>query len=445
MRYPTRYWTGCCFRLPCAFLCAAFLGVIFSMPSPTSAQGIFLTGVGPINQGMGGAAVAAPLDSAGALAWNPATISGLKSSEMAVALGLLLPTTTLSSQAFGLSGTTQGEPGATPIPTMSFVLKDNCSPWSWGVGVFGVGGFSTNFPGSSLANPATANPILTPQPPAGVGVGPVFSRAEIYQVIPTVSYAVTEKFSVGIAPTIDLANVQANPLIFAPPNVVAGVPSYGPGADTRYAWGIGVQAGAYYITDYNWRLGLSYKSTQWFEPLRFNSSDILGNPVLDKVKFDLPSITSIGASYTGFDRLLYAVDFRWFDYANAAGFNGSGFRPDGSVAGLGWKSVFGVANGLQYTATDRLSLRCGYTYINNPIRGSQEQFNIATSLMMQHFLALGASYQIRQNIGANIAYTHGFQSSLTGPYVVPAGPVPGTSITSINSVDHLTAGVTVQF
>ena len=44
---------------------------------PARAQfGLALSGVGPINRSMGGAAVAAPIDAAGAFFWNPATISG---------------------------------------------------------------------------------------------------------------------------------------------------------------------------------------------------------------------------------------------------------------------------------------------------------------------------------------------------------------------------------
>ena len=413
--------------------------VLLSTTAPTWAQGIFLTGTGPINQSMGGAAVAAPLDSAGALNWNPATISGLKKSEMATAIGFVLPTISISSQAFGLSGTTQGEPGVSPVPTMSFVIKDDCSPWTWGVGVYGIGGFSSNFPASSLSSP-TPNPILLPQP---LGAGRVFSRAEIYQIAPTLSYAATDKLSFGFAPTIDLASVQADPLQFAPTN--GGVPIYPPGTATRFAWGAGFQLGTYYITDYNWRFGASYKSTQWFEPLRFNTNDAFGQPVFDKVNFNLPSITSIGAAYTGIERLLYAVDVRYFDYAGASGFNGSGFRPDNSVVGLGWRSVWGVSNGVQYSLTDRLNLRGGYTYIDNPIPSSQESINIATSLSMKHFLSVGASYLIRQNISANIAWTHGFQTSLTGPIATPVGPIPGASVTNTTSVDHLTAGLSVLF
>lgn len=424
---------------------ATLLFLLMSAPATTWAQGIFLTGIGPINQGMAGAAVAAPLDSAGALFWNSATMSGLKQSEMEIGLGFVLPTTTLSSDAFGLAGSTQGEPGVTPVPTMSFVLKNDCSDWTWGFGVFGIGGFSSNFPASSLANPASANPILTPQPPNGVGVGRVFSHAEIYQMVPAVSYALTEKLAISFAPTVDLANVQADPLLFAPPNVVGGIPTYGPGTGTRFAWGGGFQVGAFYTTDSCWNFGASFKSNQWFEPLRFNSNDALGNPVFDKVRFDLPAITSIGASYTGFERIVYAVDVRWFDYADAIGFNGSGYRPDGSVAGLGWRNVVSVSNGLQYSVNDCLKLRVGYMYIENPVPSSQEQFNLGTPLIMNHFVSVGASYNIRQNIAASIAYTHGFQASLTGPYVVPAGPIPGTSITSTTSADEVIVGFTVQF
>jgi len=415
-------------------------GMLLSGSAMARAQGIFLTGVGPTNQAMGQAAVAAPLDSAGALAWNSATISGLKRSEMQLGLGLVLPTSTISSQVPGLSGSTQGEPGVTPVPTMAFVCKDDCSPWTWGVGVFGIGGFSTNYAASSLAgNP---NPILLPQP---LGVGRVFSQAQIYQITPTVSYALSDKLSIGLAPNIDLALVQADPLFLAPPNFSSGQFIYGPGTGSRFTWGIGLQAGVYYITDSDWRLGLSYKSNQWFEPLRFNSNDPAGSPVHNKVSVDLPAVTSIGASYVGFERLLYAIDVRWFDYNNAAGFQGSGFLPNGAVAGLGWKSVISVSNGVQYNLTDRVCLRGGYTYVDNPVPGELTQFNLGTSLIMQHFLSIGAGFQIRDNLSANIAYTHGFQSSLTGPYVVPVGPVPGTSITTTNSADFLSAGITLKF
>ena len=60
-------------------------------------KGIALPAAGAINQSMGGAATASPLDAAGALYWNPATIGQLPSSEMEIGIGMALPTGTLSS------------------------------------------------------------------------------------------------------------------------------------------------------------------------------------------------------------------------------------------------------------------------------------------------------------------------------------------------------------
>jgi long-chain fatty acid transport protein len=255
----------------------------------------------------------------------------------------------------------------------------------------------------------------------------------------------TDKLSVGFGLNLDVADVQADPLLFAPPNVVLGIPTYGSGTGTRFAWGGGFDVGAYYITDYSWRLGVSYKSKQWFEPLRFNSNDLLGDPIVDKVRFDLPSITSIGAAYDGWNRIVYAIDIRWYDNSDAAGFGSQGFRPDGSVRGLGWRDIISINNGIQYCVNDCLKLRLGYQYIENPVPSAQEEFNVGTPLIMNHFLSVGASYTIRDGILAHISYTHGFRNSVTGPYVTPLGPIPNTSITSTTSADQIIVGLTVLF
>src|SRR5271170_3614575 len=66
--------------------------------APARAQiGVLLTGAGPVNRSMGGASTAAPLDASGALYWNPATISGLKGSEVGFGLEFLYPHAQLSS------------------------------------------------------------------------------------------------------------------------------------------------------------------------------------------------------------------------------------------------------------------------------------------------------------------------------------------------------------
>ena len=78
---------------------AALIACLGAMPGQARAQfGLAVGGVGPINRAMGGASTAAPIDAAGALYWNPATISGLDRNESEFATEVLIPRTTLTSR-----------------------------------------------------------------------------------------------------------------------------------------------------------------------------------------------------------------------------------------------------------------------------------------------------------------------------------------------------------
>jgi long-chain fatty acid transport protein len=179
---------------------ASVLLVLLALPGAVCAQGIALDGAGPVNRAMAGAATAAPIDASGALFMNPASISGLECSEMDIGLELLLPTETLSSSltipGVGvIGGSTGGEPGTTPVPTMAIVHKCCDSPWTLGLGMFGIAGFASNYPASSLTT--THNPVLFPQQNSSIvglppGLGRINSSAQFFQIIPTASYAITE-------------------------------------------------------------------------------------------------------------------------------------------------------------------------------------------------------------------------------------------------------------
>jgi len=443
-----RFWSFCG-RCWIVALGAALLG-----PASVHAQGIALSGVGPVNRSMAGAATAAPIDAAGALMWNPATINGLRSSQIEIGMELLLPTETLSSSiepgALGggfppvrLAGSTGGEPGVSPIPCMAWVHNDPDSRWAFGLGMFGVAGFRVNYPSDPT------NPLLTPQPPLGLGLGRVFAEAEYYQIVPTVAYKLNDRLSVGFAPTITLVKLCADPLFFASPNDANGdeSPTYPGGGGTRYSFGAGFQVGVYYVTESNWQLGFSLKSPQWTEPIRSHTTDEIGSPLVEAVHFNYPMILSWGVGYTGFDRWLLACDLRYFDYQNTAGFGSpAAFDATGRVQGLGWKNILSVHTGAQYQATDRLFLRVGYQYNDSPFGSDIAFFNVASPLNIQHVISTGVSFQATDNVMFSAAYIHGFQAETSGPmHAAGIGPLPGTSVTSSVSADALGVGVTVQY
>jgi long-chain fatty acid transport protein len=430
-------------------LVSAIVGVLVARQA--AGQGIALPGAGPINQSMGGAAVAAPLDATGALFWNPATISGLSSSEMSFGLGFLLPTTSVSSSLpagslgpgfppVALQGSNRSNAGVTPLPTMAFVKKLDDSDWTYGIGVFGIGGFSTNYPASA------SNPILMPPPPAGLGVGHIYADVEILQVVPTISYQWSDRLSVGVSPTFDLARLAVDPAFFSAPDDANGdgFATYPSGTATSYTWGIGAQFGLFYKAPY-WNLGFSLKSPQWFDDFRANSSNEIGQPRTVKSEFDFPMIASVGVAYTGFERWVIASDFRYFDNRNTNGFRTAGFNPDGSVTGLGWKSIFGMATGVQYQVTDCWSLRMGYAYNQDPVGNEVAFFNVSSPLITQHVLSVGTSFKFTQCCLLSVSYSHAFENRNTGPIETQLGPIPGSSVTDSTSADLLYTGISVLF
>lgn len=416
------------------------------------AQGLALSAVGPVNTSMGGAATACPIDASGAIMWNPATISGLARSEVSFGVALVLPTSQIASRlpagSLGggfppvtLAGSDSSEAGASAIPNIGYVEHVEDTPWSVGLGVFGIGGFRANYPAS------TTNPILTPQPPGGVGVGRIFSEAEFLQIIPTISYALSDRLSIGFAPTATLAKITTATLLFASPDDANrdGFRTYPAGQGNRLTWGAGFQLGVYYIADNNWRFGAAIKSPQWFEPFRFRTENEVGVPRTEKSKFTYPLIVSLGTAYSGFEHWLIAVDARLFDYGNAAGFRETGFKADGALAGLGWSSIFATSVGIQYEASESLFLRVGYSFNQNPISNADSGFNVASPLVVQHFVYVGGSIRLSLSSQFSVAYVHGFENSVAGPIQSPLGAIPGSSVTSTASLDALSAGITVQF
>jgi long-chain fatty acid transport protein len=430
---------------------ALAVGALLSSTDPARAQiGLVLTGAGPVNRSMGGAAVAAPLDATGALYWNPATTSALPDNSIDFGIELLVPQTHLASSlpanALGLglppvplAGSDRGDDGVFALPSMALVYHPEGSPWTLGLGIFPIGGFGVNYPAS------TSNPILTAQPPNGLGLGPIYSDLQIIQLAPAVSVQLTDQLSFGIGPTVNLANLSADPAIVTAPNLVNGFPEYPPATHTRMAWGAGFQAGLYYIVSDDWQVGASIKSPQWFEDFHYQTTDGLGRPREFTAHFDFPMIVSAGLAYTGFDRWVLAADFRYVDFRNTEGFRQSGFDATGAVQGLGWRSVFAVALGAQYRLTDALSVRLGYSYNQDPISDSQSSFNVASSTILEHAIYCGFSYQVTGALSLSAAYAHGFENSVEGPLVTPLGAVPGSAVRNTTSADTFLVGASVKF
>ncbi len=403
--------------------------------STVEAQGLWVSAAGPINRGMGGAAVAAPIDSLGAIYWNPASISGLNSSEVAFGLDVLQSKQTVSTSLGPFSGDTDANNGPFPIPNVAWVYKSGIPNVTLGLGVNAVAGFKSNFP----ADPT--NLALAPPP---VGLGAVNAQAQFLQLAPVVSYAVTDRLSVAAGPTLVTGELVVNPFVLDSANSNGTYPS---GRASEYEWGGGFQVGMFYIVNDAWRVGSSFKSKQWISTFHYDGQDENGLPRQMSADFDLPMIISVGTSYIPMENWLIALDIRYFDYGNTDGFGDAAvFQPDGRLGGLDWSSVVATALGVQRKIGDTFAVRGGYTYNQSPIKDSEAFYNIASSLFYEHMLSSGFSYTPNRNLSFNAAYSHMLENTLSGPLVSPvSGPVPGSNFTSSMSADFFSAGISVFY
>lgn len=383
--------------------------ILLAAATTAQAQGIAVTGVGPVNRSMGGAGTAAPLDAIGALHWNPASISYLEQSEVSFGMEGMLADVELSSTVGGSRSTTSGESGVAIIPAVGWVDHLEGTPLTIGMGVYGIGGFRNNMP-------ADSNNLL-------LASGPLFADAEIMQIAPTMSLRLGECWSIGFAPTITAARMQYDPL---GPSAIT--PTATAGSGNRVHWGGGVQGGVYYASPSCWRAGFTIKSPQWFEEFRFfTSSGVVG------FDLDYPMILSGGVAYYGWERWVFAADVRYFDYANTQGFSD-----------LGWENVFAGAIGAQYQLSPLWKLRAGYNFNQNPI-GSEDAFtNIANPLIQTHNIAVGAGCLLTDGVELNLAYVYLVNSETSGP--LPSPPFgPNDTIEHQISAHSLVMGVQIRY
>ncbi len=420
-----------------------FVLAALGLVQEANAQGIVIPGAGPVNRSMGGAGVAAPLDAAGALQWNPGSITALESSEFVLGAEFLLLSTHIGSTVGPFSGETRSDSGVSILPTAAVVFKSEDSRWTFGLGMFSIGGFGFNLPGSPSTPPL--NPILSP----AFGGGPVYSKLAVLQVAPTAALKVTDRLSIGLAPTVAIADAIVDPNLFAKPDPVtlpnnSVVLVYPDGSHTRTIWGLGFQAGIYYEMENCWHLGASYKSPQWFEELTSYATDPTGTPRTDRLNIGFPAIISLGAAYYGLPRTVWAIDLRYLDFANTHLFgDAAGYAPNFAWTGLGWKSVFSVATGIQYQLTDAWSLRVGYLYTENPIPDENTFFNIASTAIYEHIVSVGASWKITCRTSLLLSYQKAFENSISGPFP-PELPFAG-SVRARQTIDTLAAGLQVKF
>jgi long-chain fatty acid transport protein len=438
------------------------LGLLLISTLAMGQAGHIMQGVGAVNMSMGGASTAQPIDISGAIQWNPAAISVFDKNEIKFDIGLFFASPELSSSlpagalgpgAPAVSGTTADDRGASPMPALAFLWGKEDSRHTFAASAFGISGFGVtfpeeaNYPSSPSFNPAeNSNPINYPQ--QDMGFGRVESSYLLLQVGFSYAYELSDKFSIGVQPTFNYANLELMPNPTANPTQ-AGYPT----TDKGTAIGFGAQFGVFYDSGNGIKAGVSYKTAQKFGDFEFNNTYLDNSTGTNNFNMDYPSILSVGLGYSKGD-VDIAVDYRFVNYENTAGFEQSGWTQTASVAGFGWENMSIISAGIQYKGINKLPLRIGYTYSSNPISNELAFFSVPATAIIKNAFQFGLSYIINDQIKIDGVYHYGTsggatEGQLLNPMAItpdnPLGALPGTTVSYEMTTSLVMLGFSYRF
>ncbi|NPA36793.1 MAG: hydrocarbon degradation protein [Chlorobi bacterium] len=414
--------------------------------------GHLMQGIGAFNMSMGGAATGQALDINGALQWNSAAISKFDSTIATVDIGLMFSSPTLYStvptQNGPVSGSTDSELGASPLPSLAVVFGKKDSKHTFGISMFGVSGFGVDFPES------TTNPINFPQSMGGFGH--IKSSYMLMQIGITYSYSITDKLSVGVEPVFNYESLKVEPNPLTSPSMTYGYPN----SDNASAVGFGAQIGVYYGGEEGFKAGVSYKTEQFFGDFTFNNTYLDGSEAPDNTfQMNFPAIFSAGVGFSK-EMFDFALDYRHVFYSGTEGFEAKGWAigdngyPTGAVAGFGWQDMDVISVGLQIKAIDNFPVRLGYTYNSNPIDPELAMYSVSATAVIKNAVQFGFGFKLSDLVSINAAYHHGMSGEKTSgqmlnPMMItsdnPYGAVPGSEVAYDMTTDLIVLGATFTF
>lgn len=421
-------------------------------PGPAHAQGHMLHGAGPIGSSMGGAGTALVTDSVNALMFNPALIGAYTGNQITFSSeffedGIEIQTTlALPWDPDGIAGT---ESGVTDlprrlgvVPAFGWMSRHPQKKLALGFGLIGIAGFSTDYP-------EDRDSVLFAAPP--LGFGRIFTDYRLTKIPVALAYQVTPKLSLGMSINVYYGEFAVDPLPHKVFDVDAsGTRWYAGGGNLDGSWAVAGQFGFFYQATPGFSIGGSITTPQNFAPYEWNttfrdpSSPDYGKH--RRVDFDLdgPLIASFGTGLRLGDKARLAVDGMFTKYRGVEGFGSPGGVVDGIIYPFGWRNIWTVKAGLEYEASDKLTVRLGYNYSQTPLRAEVILTGTGAPATFEHHFCGGAGVQLFPFLSAEASFYYVPRKHITGPLPAIDGTVVG-SMTTSNTLSSALVGLNFTF
>ncbi|NJL27770.1 MAG: hypothetical protein HC897_07670 [Thermoanaerobaculia bacterium] len=387
-------------------------------------NGMYLTGYSAETVGRGGANLAIS-DRVLGLNSNPAGIAQLQGNHLTANLSLLVPMLDTENLA---NASLDAEDRFFPLPAVAYVRAGKDTRWTWGVGFLAQGGMGATF--------ENLNTFFGTR-------DETFSEVRFATLSPTVAYALSDDMSLGLTLNIGYADASfrffPNTSFFNTQNPAQSFF----GVNLKKAGGLqtNVRLGWWWRANPKLAVGAIYQTEtdsnfedgeMWVD---FRAHPQLGRKVkysADVDGFTFAGQTGVGFAYRPDDRWVLAFDVKryfWDAAIDTIQVVATSPQVQGAPPVLqlpfvfDWKDQWVFALGGDYRLNDRLTLRAGYNYGENPVPDAT-----LTPLFpanVEHHASIGFGW-LSGRLSYEFALEHAFKNSQvnnnTNPQVNPFGP-----------------------
>lgn len=369
------------------------MGLVLVAGAAHATNGMRMIGFGPIQNAMGGASVAAPLDAATVIT-NPAGMAGAGAR---IDFGATYFDPTVKYRATGAaSGAEQrSDRGASPVPAFGLVAKRGEDLYV-GIGAYGIAGMGVDYRNDLFGSN-------------------LYTSYSQMRFAPGLAYRVLPNLTVGLVANVMYATMEYNAAGMYP-------------RDSASAFGLGATMGVQYAPIDLLTIGLAYETRSVFQDFRFNiaphqASDGQGGTVavpggVEKLSFDQPSVATLGVALRPLGGLVVAADLEWIRWSETNGENEPEFKTNPQLTGISpwnmsWSDQWVVKVGAEYAPTDLLRLRLGYNYGKMPLDAARGFENLAFPAIAEQHVSGGFGL-VFGKLEVNAAFTWSPEAKLSG-------------------------------
>lgn len=387
--------------LRAVILVAAMFATLRPVTAPAT-DGLNLIGIGPVQQGTGGAGVASGKNATWA-SLNPAGLTQVPS-ELNLSLQFFAPDRTLDSTASGGTGE-QEDSSACYIPTVDTAFRTSPEARGvWGVMLYGSSGMGVEYETGRIG------------PQGGQSLYDQRTELTVAKAIAAYAFELDNGLSLGAGPILVYSRLRTDMF-----NSVGQ-----PQEDTwDQAYGGGALIGITQRLGKRWRVGASYTTEQPVETFE-TYQDLLGGSL------NLPQELVAGVAVKLTDTVEAVLDYRWIGWGEL----------DTLGDTFGWDSQNVVKAGMTWQATDTVTLRGGVSHGNSPIDANNAFSNALFPAIMQTHLTTGISIAFHA-FDLDLAYVHALKEEVEANGADAGGFGAGTRISMVQN--SLTLGARIVF